>query len=123
MKKLVLTTVVVGCAALHTGTVYQEDLALGGGNGLRNVFIKVVNPPDVEVKAPADPVVIASEGCVFKPRVAGVMVGQALRFLNKDGILKQVHGLPRENAEWNRGQPFQHMEFEEASTSRKVRSL
>lgn len=59
-----------------SGRAAARSAPLGGGNGLRNVFIKVVNPPDVDVKAPADPVVITLEGCVFKPRVAGVMVGQ-----------------------------------------------
>jgi hypothetical protein len=35
----------------------------------------------------------------------GIMVGQAYRILNSDGILHNIHTLPKINPSFNRGQP------------------
>jgi hypothetical protein len=35
----------------------------------------------------------------------GIMVGQAYRILNSDGILHNIHTLPKVNPAFNRGQP------------------
>ena len=40
-----------------------------------------------------------------QPHVMGIMVGQAYRILNSDGILHNIHTLPKINTSFNRGQP------------------
>jgi hypothetical protein len=50
-------------------------------------------------------VVLDQDGCVYKPHVMGIMVGQPYRILNSDGILHNVHTLPKINPTFNRGQP------------------
>ena len=45
------------------------------------------------------------DGCRYKPHVMGIMVGQAYRILNSDGILHNIHTLPKINPAFNRGQP------------------
>ncbi|MEM7482226.1 MAG: carboxypeptidase regulatory-like domain-containing protein [Acidobacteriota bacterium] len=93
------------CAAKHDSPVYPEILVLGDNNALANVFVQVKNPPPGDYKPPSTPVVIDQVGCLYEPHVVGVMAGQTLQFKNSDGILHNVHGLPKENREFNIGMP------------------
>lgn len=93
------------CASKHSSSVANPMLSVGDGNGLANVFVQVKNAPAGEHKAPSDPVVIDQKGCMYEPRVNGALVGQTVTFKNSDGILHNVHGLPKENREFNAGMP------------------
>jgi hypothetical protein len=42
---------------------------------------------------------------MYVPHVQGIMVGQAYRILNSDGILHNVHALPKINRAFNRPMP------------------
>lgn len=93
------------CAAKHDAPVYPDILVLGDNKGLANVFVQVKNAPGGDHKAPSDPVIIDQVGCRYEPHVVGVMAGQNVKFKNSDGILHNVHGLPKENREFNIGMP------------------
>ena len=93
------------CAAKHDGPVPSEVLVLGADNALANVFVQVTNPPAGDHPAPSKPVLIEQNGCVYQPHVLGVMAGQPLVFKNEDGVLHNVHGLPKVNREFNLGMP------------------
>jgi len=93
------------CKAMHDSPVPLDILVLGDGNALANVFVQVKNPPQKDYPAPKTPVVIEQLGCVYHPHVVGVMAGQPLMFKNDDGILHNVHGLPKVNREFNIGMP------------------
>ena len=93
------------CAAKHSGPAANQMLVLGDGNALANIFVQIKNPPSGDHSAPSQAVEIDQDGCIYVPRVAGVMVGQPLKFKNSDGILHNVHGLPKANREFNIGMP------------------
>lgn len=93
------------CAQMHDEAVYPDMLVLGEGNTMGNIFVKITNEPQGNYPAPSEAVVIDQRGCMYKPHVAGVMAGQPLKFLNSDGILHNVHLLPKENREQNIGMP------------------
>lgn len=85
--------------------LYKNMLVLGDGNTLANVLVRVKSGQPMGATAPKEAVVIDQNGCVFSPKVTALMVGQPLIFKNSDGILYNVHGLPKVNKEFNIGMP------------------
>lgn len=101
------------CAKKHDGRVTNPMLTLGPNMELANIFVQVKNPPAGNHAAPKTAVEIDQNGCLYHPRVIGAMVGQPVNFKNSDGILHNVHGLPKENREFNIGMPPTLMEKEQ----------
>jgi plastocyanin len=95
------------CAKMHKAPVPAEMLVLGNGNSMGNVMVWVSKglPAGKTYPAPKTPVTLDQKGCVYMPHVMGIMVGQAYRILNSDGILHNIHTLPKINPAFNRGQP------------------
>jgi plastocyanin len=96
------------CMKMHGGKpVANEMLALGTGNSMGNIMVWVSKgvPAGKTYPAPKTPVVLDQHGCQYVPHVMGIMVGQPYRILNSDGILHNVHTLPKINSSFNRGQP------------------
>lgn len=94
------------CASKHSSPVLPETLVLGQGNTMANIFITVKNGvPQNPYPAPAEAAIINQMGCMYTPHVVGVMVGQNLKIQNSDGILHNVHGLPKKNPEYNIAMP------------------
>jgi plastocyanin len=95
------------CAKKHSGPVLAEMLVLGSGNTMGNimVFISKGLPAGKTWPAPKTPVVIDQNGCLYKPHVMGIMVGQPYKILNSDGVLHNIHTLPKINPTYNKGMP------------------
>lgn len=95
------------CAKKHSKPVLSEMLVLGSGNTMGNILVWVSKglPAGKTWPAPKTPVVLDQKGCVYAPHVMGIMVGQAYRILNSDGILHNVHALPKINRGFNRPMP------------------
>jgi len=91
------------CAAKHSAPVAPDILTLGPGKGMKYVLVQVKNAPASSAGAPKEPAVVDQVGCRYEPHVVGVMAGQPLRFKNSDGVLHNVHGLPKESAQFNLG--------------------
>jgi len=95
------------CAKKHGGPVANEALVLGPANAMANILVWVSKglPAGKTWPVPKTPVTLDQNGCVYQPHVMGIMVGQAYRILNSDGILHNIHTLPMVNPSFNRGQP------------------
>jgi plastocyanin len=95
------------CAKKHSAPVPSEALVLGSGNTMGNIMVYVSKglPAGKTWPAPKTPVTLDQKGCQYLPHVQGIMVGQAYRILNSDGILHNVHALPKINPSFNRPMP------------------
>jgi plastocyanin len=104
------------CAKKHSGPVSNEMLVLGNGNTMGSIMVWVSKglPAGKTFPAPKTPVVVDQNGCQYKPHVMGIMVGQPYRILNSDGILHNIHTLPKINNSFNKGMPAN---VKEASTT------
>jgi plastocyanin len=95
------------CAKKHSGPVPNEMLVLGNGNTMANIMVWVSKglAPGKTWPVPKTPVTIDQTGCMYKPHVMGIMVGQTYQILNSDGILHNIHTLPKVNPQFNKGMP------------------
>ena len=79
-----------------------------GKNGDEDTFVNVLvyvakGLEGRKFPAPKDPVVLDQVGCVYTPRVVGVMVGQTLQIRNSDTTLHNVIGNLKANKGFNEG--------------------
>ncbi len=94
------------CAAKHSSGAKSQALVLGDGNTMGNIFVRVKSGlSKTSYDPPKEPVVVDQEGCVYDPHVFGVMAGQDIKFLNSDGVLHNVHPLPKVNRGFNLAMP------------------
>jgi plastocyanin len=95
------------CAKKHATPAASEMLVLGGGNTMGNVIVWVSKglPSGKTYPAPKTPVVLDQNGCQYKPHAMGIMIGQPYRILNSDGILHNIHSLPKVNPSFNKPMP------------------
>jgi len=77
---------------------------------LRNVIVYVSGGLDKkEFKPPAEFVELDQDGCIYRPHVLTLQVGQTLRILNNDPVLHNINAQPAKNPPFNVGQPRKGM--------------
>jgi hypothetical protein len=109
------------CGKLHSVPPTESDFQLGASNGLAEVLVYLEGLPDGTGLAVAGEIpVLDQKGCVYSPRVLGVMVNQKFRVRNSDPLLHNVHALPKKNKEFNLGQPVQGQISERVFTEPEV---
>ncbi|HJU42093.1 MAG TPA: hypothetical protein VJ691_04730 [Vicinamibacterales bacterium] len=93
------------CVKANPGAT-SELLVVGPGNGLQNVFVYVKDGlGDRRYAVPSTPVTLDQKGCTYVPHVFGVQAGQTVLVSNSDPLIHNVHALPKNNREFNFGQP------------------
>jgi plastocyanin len=103
------------------GPTISEVVLVGPGNGLQNVFVYVKDGlGDRTFQAPQTPVVLDQRGCKYMPHVFGAQVGQPVKIVNSDMTLHNVHAVPKQNTEFNFGQPLKGMEASQTFTKAEV---
>ena len=107
------------CADKVAGNAKTEEVVVNDGK-LQNVFVYVKDGLAAgAASAPTDKVTVDQDGCIYKPHVVGVQVGQPLVFKNSDGILHNVKATPATNRGFNISQPTT-MESERTFPSKEV---
>ena len=94
------------CQKAHPQPVPSEEVIVNGNGTLANAFVWVKEGvPEGKWTAPSAQAVVDQQGCIYKPHVSGVVVGQPIEFRNSDDTNHNIHPLPRQNEEWNESQP------------------
>ncbi len=93
------------CDALHKGKpVVSEEFVLNKNGTLKWVLVYVKSGAK-KGAAPKNSVVLDQKGCIYRPHVFGIMVGQKLEIVNTDGFLHNIHFISKKNKEFNQAQP------------------
>jgi len=110
------------CLREAKGTQLQETYLVGAdGKALANVFVYVKDGLGNYVfDTPTEPAKIDQKECRYHPHVFGMRVGQPLEILNSDPTLHNIHAMPKNNQEFNNGQPIQGMKMTHTFTAKEV---
>lgn len=93
------------CAQSNAGPVYAQDLVVNPNGTLRNALVFVRSGlPAGRFALPTTHPALDQKGCMYHPRVIGVVVGQEFEIANSDPTLHNIHPAPKQNREWNRAQ-------------------
>jgi plastocyanin len=94
------------CRSKHTTPpVDSQYVVTSGGLGNTFVYVKSGLPEGASYPAPAQAVVIDQQGCLYRPRVFGVQVGQKVEIKNSDPVLHNIKAVPAANRGFNISQP------------------
>ena len=110
------------CVKENTTPQFQESFEVGAdGMALANVFVYVKDGlGNYMFDTPTTPAQIDQKSCRYHPHVFGVMVNQPVEIVNSDPTLHNIHALPKENQEFNNGQPIQGMKMNHTFTKKEV---
>ena len=99
------------CGRLRGGEdVYSDQVVVNDNNTLKNVFIYVKNGlKPKKYTVPDEMVSLDQTGCMYRPRVFGIMVGQNLEITNNDETFHNVHAVAKNSEGFNIGQPNKGM--------------
>jgi len=94
------------CERQHKAPVQAETVIVNSNGTLRNVFVWIKSGlPPAKWPVPANAAKLDQSGCMYSPRVQGVVEGQEFEILNSDPVNHNVHAECARNAAWNESQP------------------
>lgn len=98
------------CKEQYT-SVPTDPVVLVKTGMLQNVFISVTNglPTRRDFPTPTESVRVDQQGCLYTPRVVGVMQGQTVEITNSDAVLHNIKAVPKVNRGFNISQPTKGM--------------
>ena len=110
------------CLKEAPGAQFQQTFVVGSdGKSLGNVFVYVKDGLGNYVyDPPTAGVSLDQKGCRYTPHVFGLRVNQPLEIINSDPTLHNIHALPKNNREFNNGQPIQGMKMNHTFTAAEV---
>ena len=118
---LISSSGIQGC---YQGMVTEQHWVVNNG-GVANVFIYIKDGLGNKIyAAPATPVVLDQQGCIYRPHVMGLMLGQTLKVLNSDPTLHTVHLMSMTEGEsFNRAFPSGMQPFEQKFISTGIKTI
>ena len=92
------------CERSHAGApVKSEEVVVNANGTLKNAFVWVKSglPADKTWAVPAGTTTLDQHGCMYQPRVIGLMTGQNFEIKTSDATNHNIHPQPQVNADWN----------------------
>ena len=110
------------CKADYTTTPREQVVVVNPNQTLADVFVYVKSglPAGVQYPVPATPAVIDQKGCMYHPRVFGIMVGQQVEIRNSDPLLYNIKAMGKANRPFNISQPAAGMTTDRSFTTPEV---
>jgi hypothetical protein len=110
------------CKKKHAETPREPVVVVGANGALAKVFVyvKAGIPAGARYTPPSDDVVLDQQGCLYTPRVLGLMVGQKLDIKNDDPLLHNIKAMGKVNRPFNISQPTKGLETERTFSSPEV---
>lgn len=108
------------CKAMHAEGATADDTIINANGTLKNVFVYVKEGLTGKFEAPKTPVTLDQKGCMYTPKVLGVMAGQPIEIINSDSTLHNVHALPKNSPQFNLGMPLQGMKIKKTLAKPEV---
>jgi plastocyanin/predicted small lipoprotein YifL len=94
------------CQKAHPTPVVPPEVITGDKGALANVVIFVKDGlGDYVFAAPAGPVQLNQQGCMYDPHIIALMTGQTFEVKNSDQTTHNIHPMPKDNRDWNKSQP------------------
>lgn len=101
------------CGKLQPKQATTRHYVVGADSGLGNVFVYIKSGAK-PAPAKGEATMLDQEGCMYQPYVMGVQTGQKFKIKNSDDTLHNVHAMPKNNKEFNFGQPVKGMVTEKS---------
>ena len=93
------------CVVKHEGEI-RDPIHLVNDGRLANVFVRITaGLPEGPYPMPAQAATLNQDGCLYSPRVVGLMVGQDLEIMNSDPLQHNIKAVPTINRGFNISQP------------------
>jgi hypothetical protein len=110
------------CAASYKKPPLDPIVVVNPNKTLASVFVYVKSglPADAKYSPPTTPVTLDQKGCLYHPRVLGIMVGQPLEIRNSDPLLHNIKTHSKENRPFNISQPTAGMTLNRTFTAPEV---
>jgi Carboxypeptidase regulatory-like domain len=98
------------CMKAHPTPVLERTVELNADGTLKDAFIYIKKGAEKwTFTSPTEPVELDQEGCLYHPHIVALMVNQPLKIVNSDPTLHNIHPMPKNNPEFNLGQPSKGM--------------
>jgi plastocyanin len=96
------------CERQHPTPERAETVVINSNATIRYAFVWIKDGlPKARWTPPQASVVLDQNGCVYRPHVLALMVGQQLEIDNSDPVNHNVHAEAQINVPWNESQPPQ----------------
>lgn len=93
------------CKAAHSTPQPDDFWMVGAGGAVQNAFVYIKDGLGGKQYAPSGEAALSQKGCMYTPRVQGVVAGTKLKISNDDKTLHNVHAFGEKNEQFNEGQP------------------
>jgi len=107
------------CQKEHKDGLERKVVDVKDG-GLKDVFVYVKSGLTTTYPPPTEAVELDQQGCMYKPHIVVLQVGQSLKIKNNDETLHNIHPRPSVNQEFNIGQPRKGMESTKTFDKKEV---